>query len=77
MVSSYSRRDITDEDKADLIENLTFEHNGHEVRLADLGLTFEYSPSSQVYGFPSTELIPNGDTEEVRMFENQVLEKST
>ena len=32
------------------LEKLTFEHNGHEIKLEDLHMTFQYSPSSTVFG---------------------------
>jgi hypothetical protein len=31
------------------LEKLTIEHNGHEIKLDDLQLTFQYSPSSAVF----------------------------
>ena len=32
------------------LEQLTVEHNGHEIKLDDLQLTFQYSPSSVIFG---------------------------
>ena len=31
------------------LSQLTFEHNGHAIKLDDLQLTFQYSPSSTVF----------------------------
>ncbi|XP_047133370.1 E3 ubiquitin-protein ligase HECTD1 isoform X2 [Hydra vulgaris] len=37
--------------------------HGHECKLEDIGLTFEYVPSSSIYGFHSVELKPGGANE--------------
>jgi hypothetical protein len=47
--------DETEEDADDCkssqaLSLLTFEHNGHAIKLDDLQLTFQYSPSSKVFG---------------------------
>jgi len=55
-------RNMSREDKLKQLSELMFvtEH-GHQCKLEDLGLTFQYVPSSTVYGFEAVELLPNGD----------------
>ncbi|XP_066257361.1 E3 ubiquitin-protein ligase Ufd4 isoform X1 [Euwallacea similis] len=55
---------LSAETKTHQIQNLSLQHPSGPVSLSDLALTFTYSPSSEVYGFDSVNLVPNGaDTE--------------
>jgi len=38
---------------------------GPAVRLEDLGLNFQYSPSSRIYGYQAYDLCPRGEFEDV------------
>lgn len=38
---------------------------GPAVRLEDLGLNFQYSPSSRVFGYNAVDLCPRGEFEDV------------
>ena len=40
------------------LSQLTFEHNGHAIKLDDLQLTFQYSPSSTVFGLDQVKALP-------------------
>ncbi|XP_030855099.1 E3 ubiquitin-protein ligase HECTD1 isoform X1 [Strongylocentrotus purpuratus] len=56
----------TEEERNNEIQNLCLETSpgsGVPVRLEDLGLTFQFNPSSKVYGYHSFNLKPNGDDE--------------
>ncbi|XP_048585863.1 E3 ubiquitin-protein ligase HECTD1-like isoform X2 [Nematostella vectensis] len=51
----------TDEKKVK-VQKLKFKTSTEvECSLEDLGITFQFSPSSKVYGFASTDLLPQGD----------------
>lgn len=56
---------LSPEVKAHQIQNLSLHHSSGPVSLGDLALTFTYSPSSEVYGFESVNLVPNGTDIEV------------
>ena len=60
-----SQSDLGDEVKAAKIADLKLNYQGALVALEDLCLTFQYSPSSSVFGFDSYDLIPNGESEMV------------
>ncbi len=56
-----ARSDLSEEAKRDLVDSLTVSlgpGGKHEARPEDLAITFEYAPSSRVFGFDSTELRP-------------------
>ncbi|XP_071499022.1 E3 ubiquitin-protein ligase HECTD1-like [Diadema antillarum] len=56
----------TEEERNNEIQNLALENfsgSAIPVRLEDLGLTFQFNPSSKVYGYSSFNLKPNGDDE--------------
>uniref|UniRef100_T1J5Y0 E3 ubiquitin-protein ligase n=1 Tax=Strigamia maritima TaxID=126957 RepID=T1J5Y0_STRMM len=63
---------LSEEDKANQIQNLALRSpdgpHGVPVKLEDLGLTFQYLPSSRVYGFTVVDLKPDGDQEEVNIY---------
>ena len=42
---------------------LTLNLNGSEVQIEDLGLTFQYSPSSRIFNLDEFNLVPDGDNE--------------
>jgi len=55
---------LSPDEKRESLENLMFEsEHGHECKLEDLGLTFQYIPPSKFYGFDSVNLKPNGQNE--------------
>lgn len=62
-----SDRSLTKEDRSNQLKNLTIPfHSGQTspgmpVRVEDLGLTFQFFPSSKVYGFAAYDLRPNGE----------------
>ncbi|XP_048516518.1 E3 ubiquitin-protein ligase Ufd4 isoform X1 [Dendroctonus ponderosae] len=56
---------LSPEDKTNQIQNLAFHYPEISMSLADLALTFTYLPSSDVFGFDSVNLVPNGDDIEV------------
>jgi E3 ubiquitin-protein ligase HECTD1 len=61
---------LSESDKLRQIQNLAFSHmSGQEpgpaIRLEDLGLNFQYSPSSRVYGYGAVDLCPRGEFEDV------------
>jgi E3 ubiquitin-protein ligase HECTD1 len=59
---------LSEEEKCRQIINLSLASPGQQsspIRLEDLGLTFQFSPSSKVYGFSAVDLKPNGELEEV------------
>lgn len=60
-----ARLDLSEEEKQAKLESLTVQYNGHEVGLEDLGLNFQYSPPSKVYGFAAVDLVANGEHEAV------------
>merc|ERR1719323_2280593 len=48
------------------IENLTLKIDGNEIKVEDLGLTFQYSPSSRIFGLDEgINLVADGDNEVV------------
>lgn len=55
------------EDRQNQIRNLFIPMNQAQTstHLDDLGLTFQYLPSSKVYGYSAVDLKPNGEYEEV------------
>jgi len=55
------------DEKQNEINNLCIPMNDNQVRLEDLGLTFQYLPSSKVYEFDAVNLKVNGEFEEVNM----------
>ena len=58
--SILSRPDLSEEAKADLLDSLTVTMGENEARLEDLGLTFQFSPSSRVFGFAAHDLVAAG-----------------
>lgn len=60
---------LSPEAKAHQIQNLSLVScsAGPVVRLEDLAITFSYLPSSKVFNFSSTDLVPNGSDIEVRI----------
>ncbi|XP_074662874.1 E3 ubiquitin-protein ligase HECTD1-like [Tubulanus polymorphus] len=58
---------LKEQEKRANLNNLALKSpsGGGYVKLEDLGLTFQYNPSSRIYGFDSIELKPNGEDEEV------------
>lgn len=52
-----------DQREKKLNELLFLTEHGHTCKLEDLGLTFQYVPSSNVFGFDFVELKPNGGEE--------------
>lgn len=60
-----SRLDLTEDEKMALLDKLTLAYEDHEVSLEDLCLTFQFSPSSSVFGFHHVDLITNGEHEVV------------
>ncbi|CAG9766512.1 unnamed protein product [Ceutorhynchus assimilis] len=56
---------LSPEAKTHQIQNLSLNHPSGPVSLSDLALTFTYLPSSEIYGFDSVNLIPNGADIEV------------
>lgn len=56
---------LSPESKAHQIQNLSLHHSSGPVSLEDLALTFTYLPSSEVYGYESVSLVPNGADIEV------------
>lgn len=51
---------IDDQEKEQLINNIKFGSSAGDVSIEDLSLTFTYSPSSNVYGYNSVDLIESG-----------------
>ena len=48
------------------IENLTLKIDGNEIQIEDLGLTFQYSPSSRIFNLDAgINLVADGDNEVV------------
>lgn len=62
-----SDKSLSVEDRQNQIRNLSLPMNQAQIplRLDDLGLTFQYLPPSEVYGYSSIDLKPNGEFEEV------------
>lgn len=58
---------LSAESKAHQIQNLCLNHSSGPVLLEDLALTFTYSPSSNIFGFSSVELVHNGADIEVNI----------
>jgi E3 ubiquitin-protein ligase HECTD1 len=59
-----SDKNLSDVEQKNQLDELTFttEH-GHSCKLSDLGLSFQYIPSSTIYGFDSVELKTGGNDE--------------
>ena len=50
------------------IEKLRLEMNGSKIQIEDLGLSFQYSPSSRIFNLDAgINLIPEGDNEVVNV----------
>eukprot|EP00095_Tigriopus_kingsejongensis_P011031 maker-scaffold109_size355148-snap-gene-1.26 protein:Tk11031 transcript:maker-scaffold109_size355148-snap-gene-1.26-mRNA-1 annotation:"e3 ubiquitin-protein ligase hectd1" len=60
-----ARLELSEEERQRQLESLTVQFHGHEVSLEDLGLSFQYSPSSKIFGFAGVDLVPNGEHENV------------
>jgi E3 ubiquitin-protein ligase HECTD1 len=60
-----ARSDLSEDAKTGLLETLTFKYNEHEISVADLSLTFQFAPSSSIFGFGHVDLVPNGEHEMV------------
>ncbi|XP_076273657.1 ubiquitin fusion-degradation 4-like isoform X2 [Rhynchophorus ferrugineus] len=56
---------LSPEARAHQIQNLSLQHSSGPVSLEDLALSFTYLPSSEVYGYQSVNLVPNGADIEV------------
>lgn len=56
---------LSPETKSHQIQNLSLHHATGPVSLPDLALTFTFAPSSEVYGYESVELVPDGGDIEV------------
>ncbi|XP_035704354.1 E3 ubiquitin-protein ligase HECTD1 [Folsomia candida] len=61
---------LSESDKLRQIQNLALPHlsnqePGPAIRLEDLGLNFQYSPSSRVFGYSAVDLCPRGEFEDV------------
>ena len=58
---------LSDDDKTNQIQNLAIPTNeGRQrppIKLEDLGLTFQFSPSSKVFGFSAVDLRHGGELE--------------
>eukprot|EP00794_Sanderia_malayensis_P020162 gene20162-22137_t len=55
---------LSEEVRSERLAGLLFETDtGHECKLQDLGLTFQYIPPSKSYGFDAVDLKANGDQE--------------
>ena len=52
---------LDQETKLKMITELSLDFDGNEVKIEDLGLVFQYSPPSRVYGYDAINLKPNGD----------------
>ena len=52
---------LDDEDRVKELAKLSLDFDGHEAKIEDLGLVFQYSPPSKVYGYDSINLKQNGD----------------
>ena len=55
------------DEKQNQINELCIPASDNQIRLEDLGLTFQYLPSSKVYEFDAAQLKVNGESEEVNM----------
>ncbi|KAI1295344.1 E3 ubiquitin-protein ligase HECTD1 [Halotydeus destructor] len=73
-LSTMKQRILSDnssswEDRLNQVRNLSLPMNEAQppVCLDDLGLTFQYLPTSKVYTFAAADLKPNGEQEEVNM----------
>uniref|UniRef100_A0A131YX37 E3 ubiquitin-protein ligase n=2 Tax=Rhipicephalus TaxID=426455 RepID=A0A131YX37_RHIAP len=61
---------LSPDDKARQLHNLAFpthDGTGMPTRVEDLGLTFQFCPSSKVYGFDAVDLKPGGEQDEVTL----------
>lgn len=63
------KKSISKDQKNILMQDLKIPppDSGNGVRLEDLGLTFQFNPSSRVYGYTSVNLRPGGDEQEVTL----------
>jgi E3 ubiquitin-protein ligase HECTD1 len=52
---------LDDEDRVKELAKLSLDFDGHEAKIEDLGLVFQYSPPSKVYGYDAINLKQNGD----------------
>ena len=59
---------LDEETKLKMISNLCLDYDGNEVKIEDLGLVFQYSPPSKVYGYDSVNLKANGENKNVTIF---------
>ena len=50
---------LTNDEKNNRLANITWPNS--KARLSDLGLTFEFNPSSAVYNYKSVDLIEGGN----------------
>ena len=55
------------DEKQNQINNLNLPNADNQIRLEDLGLTFQFLPTSRVYEFDAVNLKANGELEEVNM----------
>lgn len=64
-----AEKSLSLEDRQNQIRNLSLPINQAQIplRLDDLGLTFQYLPPSDVYGYSAADLKPNGEFEEVNI----------
>ncbi|XP_064604069.1 LOW QUALITY PROTEIN: E3 ubiquitin-protein ligase HECTD1-like [Liolophura sinensis] len=63
-------KELSEDQKNLLLQELALENPSNPqmaVRLEDLGLNFQFNPSSKVYGFSAVDLKPNGEDEEVTL----------
>ncbi|XP_033103063.1 E3 ubiquitin-protein ligase HECTD1-like isoform X1 [Anneissia japonica] len=61
-------RTLSDEERNNAIQNLALESEDKSIppiKLEDLGLTFQFNPSSRVHGYSAYDLKPNGEEEMV------------
>lgn len=59
-----NNKNLNDTERKKQLDEIMFEtEHGHSCDLSDLGLNFQYIPSSTIYGFDSVELKPGGNDE--------------
>jgi hypothetical protein len=51
---------LDDEDRVEELAKLSLDFDGHEAKIEDLGLVFQYRPPSKVYGYDAINLKRNG-----------------
>nr|CAB3252456.1 E3 ubiquitin-protein ligase HECTD1 [Phallusia mammillata] len=54
-------KSLSDEEKRMKIEKLELDYNGTKCKVDDLGLAFQFLPSSSVYGYSSHPLVDGGE----------------